>query len=348
MESVQSLHFDASLLKEKQRYEAFQESMSVVYQTHAPTVQGSFKGSIHSHLIDELMLVEVEANEQTFIRDRSKIASDGLDHYMVQVYRYGHTRRTDSDRETVGNARSLIVYDASEPWESRTSDISNVTLVIPRALIQGKLLEDSGHHATIFSTQRPLANLLQETLLSYPTAINNGCTPEISVQSCVDLLALLLNEQSSNTSANKDDQEQIVEAYSRVLAIRIKRFIGQQLSSPSCGVTEICNAFNLSRAHLYRMFADEHGVAHYIKERRLSRAAQLLTYPGAQVFDVARQCGFTSSSTFRRAYKKRFGISPRDMLQAHREEKQHHSQIDDGQSWQQWFLALRDTQESER
>lgn len=50
--------------------------------------------------------------------------------------------------------------------------------------------------------------------------------------------------------------------------------------------------------------------AEYIRNRKLEKASQLLLNPDIRINEVAWDCGFESISTFNRAFRKKFGISP--------------------------------------
>ncbi len=88
----------------------------------------------------------------------------------------------------------------------------------------------------------------------------------------------------------------------------IKAHLGEQMS-----VEEIAAACGCSRTRLYEMFRSEAGVgvAHYIREKRLQEARNLLRTTDLPVTEVSEKCGFCDYNYFGRVYKKRFGVSPR-------------------------------------
>ena len=57
-----------------------------------------------------------------------------------------------------------------------------------------------------------------------------------------------------------------------LLRRRMLDFVELHLTSPEIGPIVLMKQFNISRAHLYRMFASEGGVARIIRERRLDRS----------------------------------------------------------------------------
>ena len=52
-------------------------------------------------------------------------------------------------------------------------------------------------------------------------------------------------------------------------------------------------------------------LSHFLKEKRLGKAARLLKGGNMRVSQIARRCGFDSENYFRQQFRERFGMSPR-------------------------------------
>ena len=52
-------------------------------------------------------------------------------------------------------------------------------------------------------------------------------------------------------------------------------------------------------------------LSHFLKEKRLGKAARLLKAGNLRVSQIARRCGFDSENYFRQQFRERFGMSPR-------------------------------------
>lgn len=79
----------------------------------------------------------------------------------------------------------------------------------------------------------------------------------------------------------------------------------------SLQVEELAKLAHFSRFHFQRIFKSMTGESLYqfILRIRLERAALALRNPAQSVTVVAIDCGFSSSATFARAFKKKFGVS---------------------------------------
>jgi AraC-like DNA-binding protein len=52
-------------------------------------------------------------------------------------------------------------------------------------------------------------------------------------------------------------------------------------------------------------------LSHFLKEKRLGKAARLLKSGNLRISQIARRCGFDSENYFRQQFRERFGMSPR-------------------------------------
>ncbi len=79
-------------------------------------------------------------------------------------------------------------------------------------------------------------------------------------------------------------------------------------------IDTLCQDLNISRYHFQRVFKAIMGVNiyEYIKSIRLQRSASLLlTNKGATISEIAQMCGYSSQSSFIRAFKAKFNTTPK-------------------------------------
>ena len=80
-------------------------------------------------------------------------------------------------------------------------------------------------------------------------------------------------------------------------------------------IFKIAEQFFISKYYLSHAFSKEVGVSvyRYILLRRLMMARQLLA-TGEPAGQVCRSCGFSDYTSFYRAFKSEYGVSPRDFV----------------------------------
>lgn len=96
-----------------------------------------------------------------------------------------------------------------------------------------------------------------------------------------------------------------------------KAYIENHLFESELSTSLLCRQFGMSRATLYRLFAAEGGVAHYLNERRLVHCFRLLrSNPPSRgrVKTVAECLGFMDHSHFNRLFRRKFHMTPSDAM----------------------------------
>ena len=138
---------------------------------------------------------------------------------------------------------------------------------------------------------------------------NGKCCVE-AVHALVGLLATALDEHRADTPAPAARMASYHKA-------RIRRFVLENLANPELDVARIADAVGLSPRYVHRLFADEPlQLMRWIWNERLERCFQVLAdraCAGASVSAVAYAWGFNDASHFSRSFRKRYGISPRDV-----------------------------------
>lgn len=103
--------------------------------------------------------------------------------------------------------------------------------------------------------------------------------------------------------------------------IRVRKILKLIESEPARTIQELATQFKLSHSHLQHLFKQETGMqlGHHLLEQRLLRAAYLLENSTMSVKEIAYAVGYEHTSSFTRAFERRFTITPRSYrLQHHR------------------------------
>lgn len=98
----------------------------------------------------------------------------------------------------------------------------------------------------------------------------------------------------------------------------IEEYIDAHLSE-DLKIGVLCEKFDISRTKLYSLIKNyiPGGIAEYIKEKRLAKAADLLTSTNLNVSAISANCGFTDYNYFTRNFKSKYGLSPTQHRKKH-------------------------------
>lgn len=99
------------------------------------------------------------------------------------------------------------------------------------------------------------------------------------------------------------------------LRARARRYIRTNLADPALGPETIARALFVSLRTLHTAFEDsEDTVASLVRRARLARCREDLANPaGGSVTEVAFRWGFSDATHFSQAFKREYGVSPREM-----------------------------------
>lgn len=101
---------------------------------------------------------------------------------------------------------------------------------------------------------------------------------------------------------------------------KVARIINRELGNSSLTTEAIANEIGMSRVHLFRKIKDLTGQSPsvYLRNIRLSKAAEIIAAGEATMSDVASAVGFENQGAFSSAFKDLFGVSPTQYKQLHR------------------------------
>ena len=104
-----------------------------------------------------------------------------------------------------------------------------------------------------------------------------------------------------------------------VLALKIGEYVQEHYADCGLSIKQIANNFHFHENYISNLYKEEYGenLSTAIERLRISKACQLLTDTDTRVNEVASAVGYSSDSSFRRAFKKIMGVSPVDYRNSH-------------------------------
>ncbi len=97
-----------------------------------------------------------------------------------------------------------------------------------------------------------------------------------------------------------------------IMQERINRYINAHYTSSDMSLRALADHLDVSVNYLSRFFKSAMKVNYLdmVNDLRMNRATDLLEHTDMNIADVATQCGFDQDMSFRRAFKRRYGITP--------------------------------------
>ncbi|MBH1965491.1 MAG: helix-turn-helix domain-containing protein [Comamonadaceae bacterium] len=312
--SLPSTVFRTSQVAAEDRFEAWRESISVIFDVSPSTraTPNDFQASVHATHLGQLLVGEIHFSAQQFARSKARAARDGLNHYIVQWYRDGgFAGQHDSDGDMQVRAGEIVFFDMTRPLRTVAAPSRVMSLIVPRALCDEAFgVSAETLHGTVLHSGDVLHGLLADHLDSLHRRL-----PSISVEKGGDVVHATTRMLAACFRPIQRARTRARQEIGAVTRERIEQHIGTNLGAPLTPES-LCRTFGISRSLLYRLFEPLGGVAHYVQQRRLLRAFHSLANPANQrlrVAEIGTRLGFSSEAHFSRAFRAAFGLSPRDV-----------------------------------
>lgn len=264
-----------------------------------PTREGDdFSVVVKSSHFGQMIFSTMRVDDFVFERPRRKIRSDLLDHFML---------RFDLPSEPAG-AGQLLVIDLGQPLETIPIARENISLILPRELLDEVQPHLERLHGSAQRTE--LTRLLGDHLRSL-----SGVVASMEAGDATRVANATRHLVAACLSGSCDAVEEARPQIESVLLSRARAFINASLGLEELSPARIAAACGVSRASLYRLFEPFGGVARYVMEQRLARAFEALANPSEtrQIAMIAHELGFSDESHFSRAFRRSYGTSPSDV-----------------------------------
>ena len=305
--STDEVSISTDLVEDRLRSDFWREVTRPFYET-TPLIgsESPLEGTIKSRQVAGLQIGSVTFNAQRYNRDRRIIAWSGLDQYLIAVVAADMSGNF-ADTSVKARPGDICVLDLAQILQSDVTAGGMFSTLIPRQILS-KATGHANLHGLVLQAHLPMTKLLTTYLGGVGDLrdqLSDGEAAAVQDALVTILAAALRGEQP-------DDAGEL-----RPLSIALRQraldFIDHNIQNPDLSPNLILRHFNVSRAHLYRAFAEDGGISSVIRDRRLDAAFLELTRTDVvtrSVSDIAFALGFSNATHFLRGFRTRFGLTP--------------------------------------
>lgn len=272
--------------------------------------QDNFFGELRARSVGPLGISTITTDAYDVFRTDSAISKSATDDFIVSVQTTGSSTIRQLGREVTLNPGDFTIYDATMPYHLHFERrLSQLVVKIPREDLKKYLdtpesltaLHVKGGQGIAQITTNFAKNLFDQT---------DKMDVQTQDQVANTFLSLLTTSIREATSERKRAN------YNRATQLlRVKQFIGNNLRNGELNLSMIASTHQITERYLNKLFEGEETTpSRYIWSERLQSARADLANPlliHRSISDLCFSWAFTDPAHFSRAFKSKYGLSPR-------------------------------------
>ena len=201
------------------------------------------------------------------------------------------------------------LFDIRHPFQALSSGVDQISLYLTYNEIGYDPSRDPPH--MVFRAGSPTNALIRSTL-----EVIHGQLPDTTAADAAVMTTGLCGMLKGIIASGRVDEGSRA-SFEKLRTEAIRRFILENLTDKDLNAENLSRQFGASRATIYRAFEDCGGIARFISDHRLDRAKWDLINGGARrglVRTVAERYGFNDTGNFNRAFRRRFDMTPTELV----------------------------------
>jgi AraC-like DNA-binding protein len=234
-------------------------------------------------------------------------------HYIgLYLLTQGRAHLTHASRSCAIGAGDMFLVDTTRPGAVELHDPYRQTgFKIPYERLASRLPRVPTWLGRAVSARTPLGRVLTAELAALAAEIGQVSVLVRSrlIDRAVELIALTFAQDLSQFAGCGSTVR-------RAHLMRARQYIDAHLADPELSVARVAAALGISTSYLHHLFKSaDMAVADEIRRRRLERCRDDLASPlhaGEQIAEIALRWGFRDMPNFSRAFRRAFGLPPRD------------------------------------
>jgi AraC-like DNA-binding protein len=302
--------FSTQSLPPSEQFEAWHGWYGPVFEAVSlASAREGFAATNDNWTVGGFTVSRVESPPNSVARAPSFIRRNPVDHWVITLSKQSesHVKARNMELE-VPPGVPFILSLGEEMYIGRKKREERVQLLMSRDCFGAVApVLDAANGVALDS---PHGKLLADYMTLLETSLSNLAAEDASrLKDAVQAMV----EACVAPSADR-----LVKAGSQInltLMERVRRAVGKHLRSHTLGPDKLCREAATSRSQLYRLLEPEGGVAAYIRRRRLRESFAILcdVSNNSSIAAIAEMLCFADGSSFTRAFRREFGMSPKEV-----------------------------------
>ncbi|RXF73286.1 AraC family transcriptional regulator [Hansschlegelia zhihuaiae] len=294
-------------------FDCFRDAVCSAFMPWTPEFSGAdFEGRVESLALHNGTVGRVSTSAIVARKSRTDIARSPIESVCLNYVYSGEIHAETGDWDGVARPGDLVLHHSHLPVtlsERPGGRCDNLALVIPLSRIRKTTALERALAHTVIPADR-LAPPLRACFDMMARGVSRSSPEEIAalLDACALLLPLSLGQDDETRRDRRGEGEG--------LAGDVKRFVEQNICDPGLSPRRTAEHFGISTRYVHKLFAASGTTfSRYVATERLERVRSdiVATYgPRTPISEHAFRWGFADLSTFNRAFRRRFGCSPRD------------------------------------
>jgi len=268
-----------------------------------------FGARVETRPLVEVNRARILSQPQETVHGAREVAETDTAYYFVNLQLAGRCAVRQGGRESVVEPGQFTVVDTTEPYFfDLHGEWRMLSYRVPHAHLRSRL--GGRGPGTAVAVGRAGAGGVVTALMQALWQVGD----EVGRTGALDLEQSFASAVAAATAA-RAEPGRIDRAAVRAAVLQHVR---DHLDDRNLSVTTVCRRFAISPRTLHNLFAEaEDSFGATVRALRLDRCAALLTDPAtsATVTGIATAHGFDDPTSFSRAFRRRFGVSPREARQ---------------------------------
>lgn len=307
------LVFSTGDYPQSERYTAWRDAICDVYvHVDVKAVDPDrYRGFIREAKFGEVVLTDILLSEQRIRRNNRHISRLDKECYYIQLVHKGNISVLQRGETHRSNAARGAIFCASEQYELYGhGEVRSFYLELPRDEFAQRFPRERIPVSATIDTTQGLGRIATEfcaSLATEGTKLETDSRSHLGGQ-LMDMLAFTLLTSEGDMPAAEG-------AVKKARLRSVQQWIEAHISDPDLSMEKVAGANGMSLRYLHVLFeACEMSASEWVWNRRLQLCYdQIAKGEGRSITAIAFEYGFNSSAHFSTIFRRKYGVSPRDV-----------------------------------